>query len=62
MFADYWLAGKRLAFHDFTLDSSPGWTMKGARAFGQPTIYVRWSYAVIQERAYPYSGWNIDDI
>jgi predicted amidohydrolase len=177
LFADYWLAGKRLAFYDFTLDSDPGWTTQGEWAFGepagggaikygnpdptagytgqnvygvnlsgdygttlggpyyliagpldcrdyhkirlkfarwlntdesnyvagkielsddgadwttiwehtgtlditddswrimeydvhtladrQPTIYVRWSYAIIQERAYPYSGWNIDDI
>jgi hypothetical protein len=177
LFSDYWLAGKRLAFYDFTLDSSPGWTMEGEWAFGQPTgggaikygypdptggyagqnvygvnldgdygtalggpyyltagpldcrdyhkirlkfarwlntdepnyvtskielsadgadwttiwehtgtlditddgwrimeydihsiadrqpiIYLRWSYAVVQERAYPYSGWNIDDI
>jgi hypothetical protein len=29
---------------------------------GQPTVYLRWSYQVLTERAYPYSGWNLDDI
>ena len=28
----------------------------------QQTVYVRWGYNVIAERAYAYSGWNIDDI
>ena len=27
----------------------------------QETVYIRWGYEVL-ERAYPYSGWNIDDI
>ena len=27
----------------------------------QETVYVRWGYEML-ERAYPYSGWNIDDI
>lgn len=26
------------------------------------TVYIRWGYEVIDERAYPYAGWNIDDI
>jgi hypothetical protein len=28
----------------------------------QPTVYLKWSYEVIKDRANPYSGWNIDDI
>lgn len=31
-------------------------------ADNQPTVYFRWTYEVLDERAYPYSGWNIDDI
>ena len=31
-------------------------------ADNRPTVYVRWSYAVISDEAYPYSGWNIDDV
>jgi probable HAF family extracellular repeat protein len=27
-----------------------------------PSLYLRWKYEVIENRAYPYSGWNIDDI
>ena len=27
-----------------------------------PTVYLRWSYEIIQERAYAYTGWNIDDV
>ncbi len=27
----------------------------------QETVYIRWGYEVL-EYAYPYSGWNIDDI
>ena len=26
-----------------------------------PTVYLRWGYQII-DRAYPYSGWNIDDV
>ena len=26
------------------------------------TVYIRWSYEIIEDRAYPYSGWNIDDV
>jgi len=29
---------------------------------GQPTVYLRWSYQVVKERACAYSGWNLDDI
>jgi len=29
---------------------------------GQPSVYLRWTYQVLRERAYPYTGWNIDDI
>jgi hypothetical protein len=28
----------------------------------QATVYVRWSYQILSDRAYPYSGWNIDDV
>jgi len=28
----------------------------------EPTVYVRWTYEVVQERAYAYTGWNLDDI
>ncbi|MHC4646484.1 MAG: hypothetical protein ACYTBJ_13365 [Planctomycetota bacterium] len=28
----------------------------------QSTVYIRWSYEILDERTYPYSGWNIDDI
>lgn len=28
----------------------------------QPMVYVRWGYEIIQERAYAYTGWNIDDV
>ena len=31
-------------------------------ADGQATVYIRWSYEIIESDAYPYSGWNIDDI
>jgi hypothetical protein len=34
----------------------------GAQADGQSAVYLRWTYQVIKERAYPYSGWNLDDI
>ena len=37
-----------------TLDLSPG-------ADGQSTVYLRWTYE-LQDRAFLYSGWNIDDI
>ena len=30
-------------------------------ADGRQTVYIRWSYTVY-DRAYSYSGWNIDDI
>lgn len=31
-------------------------------ADNQPTVYIRWSYAILKGGAYAYSGWNIDDI
>ncbi len=34
----------------------------GPVADGQPTVYLRWSYQVLDRRAYESSGWNIDDI
>ena len=34
----------------------------GAEADGQTAVYLRWTYQVVDERAYPYSGWNLDDI
>ena len=33
----------------------------GSVADDQETVYIRWGYQVL-ERAYPYSGWNIDDV
>lgn len=34
----------------------------GSVADGQDSVYIRWSYQILDSRAYPYSGWNIDDI
>ena len=34
----------------------------GATADHEPTVYLRWSYEILDDRAYPYSGWNIDDV
>jgi hypothetical protein len=31
-------------------------------ADNQPTVYFRWSYEILDDRAYLCSGWNIDDI
>lgn len=31
-------------------------------ADGQPSVYVRWKHEVNASGAYPYSGWNLDDI
>lgn len=31
-------------------------------ADNQDMVYIRWSYEILNERAYPYSGWNIDDV
>ena len=31
-------------------------------AAGHSQVYIRWSYQIISDRAYPYSGWNIDDV
>jgi formylglycine-generating enzyme required for sulfatase activity len=31
-------------------------------ADNETTVYFRWSYEIPNTRAYPYSGWNIDDI
>ncbi len=33
----------------------------GSVADNQETVFIRWTYAVV-DRAYAYSGWNIDDI
>jgi len=33
-----------------------------AIADGQPAVYVLWSYEIASDRAFEYSGWNIDDI
>lgn len=32
------------------------------RADNAGTVYVRWGYEIIADRAKPYSGWNIDDV
>jgi len=34
----------------------------GETADNEATVYFRWSYEILDDRAYPYSGWNIDDI
>ena len=31
-------------------------------ADNKANVYIRWSYRVIDDKAYPYSGWNVDDI
>ena len=31
-------------------------------ADGQETVYIQWGYEILRGDAYPYSGWNIDDI
>jgi hypothetical protein len=31
-------------------------------AAGHSQVYIRWSYQILNDRAYPYSGWNIDDV
>lgn len=31
-------------------------------ADNQPSVYIRWGYEVIDSHAYPYSGWNIDEV
>ena len=31
-------------------------------ADSQEAVYVRWGYEIIDSHAYPYSGWNIDEI
>ncbi len=33
-----------------------------AVADGQPTVYIRWGHEVVDCDAWPYSGWNIDDV
>ncbi len=32
------------------------------RADNASTVYVRWGYEIIADRAHLYSGWNIDDV
>ena len=34
----------------------------GDESDGQSAVYLRWTYQVVKERAYPCSGWNVDDI
>ncbi len=31
-------------------------------ADNQQAVYFRWTYEILHDRAYPHSGWNIDDI
>lgn len=31
-------------------------------ADNEEAVYFRWSYEILGDRAYPYSGWNVDDI
>ncbi|MCU0917575.1 MAG: choice-of-anchor J domain-containing protein [Planctomycetes bacterium] len=42
------------------------WTIQqynlGPQADGQSVVYLRWYYNVVGERAYAFSGWNLDDI
>jgi len=28
----------------------------------QAEVYIRWGYEILSDQAYPYSGWNIDDV
>ena len=34
----------------------------GSEVDGKSAVYLRWTYQVVRERAYPSSGWNLDDI
>ena len=34
----------------------------GPLADDEPTLYLRWSYEILSDRAFPYAGWNIDDL
>ena len=47
-----------------TMESS--WTLHeydiSATADDQETVYIRWSYEVVNGFAYAYSGWNLDDV
>lgn len=46
--------------------SQAGWSLVeqeiSAFADAQPEVYVRWSHQIASSGAYPYSGWNLDDI
>lgn len=33
-----------------------------AAADDQQTLYIRWSYEILNPRVWPYSGWNLDDV
>lgn len=50
---------------DFIMDDN--WQIEdyalSSIADNQPSVYIRWSYEIVDgNRAYPFSGWNIDDI
>jgi len=34
----------------------------GSVADGHSTVYVRWSYEIVDLHAFAFSGWNIDDV
>ena len=34
----------------------------GSMANRQPSVYIRWGYQVLDSDAWPFSGWNIDDV
>ena len=34
----------------------------GSIANRQPNVYIRWGYQVLDSNAWPFSGWNIDDV
>lgn len=34
----------------------------GSIANRQPTVYIRWGYQVLDNEAWSFSGWNIDDV
>jgi hypothetical protein len=34
----------------------------GSAADNQETVYIRWSYKILNNRVWPFSGWNIDDV
>lgn len=59
-----WVTVWRHETTQFITDST--WSMMdyglGSTAEDQQTVYIRWSYEVVNARVWPFSGWNIDDV